>query len=329
MKKKIMRGIKYIVLLVIVGITGLLSYVSFALPDVGNPENISIKISPERVERGKYLVNSVNACLDCHSTRDWSKFAGPVIEGTFGKGGQEFNQDFGLPGTFYSKNITPFALKSWTDGEILRAISSGVNKDGEPIFPLMPHPKYGKSDREDLYAIIAYIRTLEPIENKVPNSKPEFPMNFIIHTIPQKAQFSKMPEQNDQVAYGAYLFNSADCGTCHSKQEKGAPIPGMELAGGFEFKLPRGGTVRSANITSDKETGIGSWSEEIFLNRFKTFTDSTYKPMDVKPGEFNTVMPWMIYATMKQEDLKAIYAYLRTVKPINNTVIKFSKDLEN
>ncbi|SDM81673.1 Cytochrome c [Daejeonella rubra] len=329
MKKKIIKGIKYFVLLVVVAITGLLSYISFALPDVGDPEAISIEISPERVERGKYLANSVNACLDCHSTRDWSKFAGPLVEGTLGKGGQEFNQDFGLPGTFYSKNITPFALKDWTNGEILRAISSGVSKDGSPIFPLMPHPNYGKADREDLYSIIAYIRTLQPIDNIVPKSKPDFPMNFIIHTIPQKAQFSKIPDQNDQVAYGAYLFNSADCGTCHSKHEKGVPVPGMELAGGYEFKMPRGGIVRSANISPDKETGIGNWSEEFFVNRFKTYADSAYKPIEVKPGEFNTVMPWMMFATMTQEDLKAIYAYLRTVKPIKNTVVKFSKEQSN
>ena len=329
MKKKIIKGIKYISIIVIIVITGLLSYVSLALPEVGDPEAISIEVSPERVTRGKYLANSVNACMDCHSTRDWNKFAGPVIEGTLGKGGEEFNKNFGLPGTFYSKNITPFALKNWTDGEILRAISSGVSRDGSPIFPLMPHPNYGKSDREDLYSIIAYIRTLEPIENIVPKSKPEFPMNFIMHTIPQKAQFSKIPDQNNQVAYGAYLFNAADCLTCHSKQKNGAPIPGMELAGGFEFKLPRGGTVRSANITPDNKTGIGTWSEEVFVNRFKTYSNSSYKLIDVKPGEFNTVMPWMMYSTMKQEDLKAIYAYLRTLKPIKHTVIKFSREQIN
>lgn len=329
MKKHVKKGIKYFILLIVIGITGLLSYVSFALPDVGDPENIRIELTPERIERGKYLANSVALCMDCHSKRDWTKLAGPLVEGTFGQGGQEFNQEFGLPGKFYSKNITPFALKNWTDGEILRAISTGVNKDGKALFPLMPHPVYGKSDKEDLYSIIAYIRTLEPIENLVPQSKPDFPMNFIINTIPQKAQFSQIPDRSNLAAYGAYIFNLADCSGCHTKREEGNPVPGMELAGGDEFNMPGGGVVRSANITPDKETGIGDWNEEVFVNRFKIYADSTYQPADVKPGDFNTVMPWLMFGTMKQEDLKAIYAYLRTVKPVNNKVTKFSPEQIN
>ena len=88
--------------------------------------------------------------------------------------------------------------------------------------------------------------------------------------------------------------------------------------------MPGGGVVRSANITPDAETGIAKWTEEMFVNRFKSYTDSTYKPADIKPGEFNTVMPWTMYGNMKTEDLKAIYAYLRTVKPVKNEVEKFS-----
>jgi len=323
MKQKLKKGIKYIVLLIIVAIVGVLSFVSFALPDVGEPEILKVELTPERIERGKYLANSVNNCMDCHSTRDWTKFAGPVIEGTFGKGGEEFNQEFGLPGKFFAKNITPSALKDWSDGEILRAISSGVNKDGKALFPLMPHPSYGKMDREDLYSIIAYVRTLEPIENSVPESEPDFPMNFIINTIPQPAQFSKRPNPENIVAYGAYMFNAADCSGCHTQKDQGNPIPGLELAGGYKFNMPGGGTVISANITPDQETGIGRWTEEDFVKRFKQYADSTYKPADVKPGEFNTVMPWGMFATMKTEDLKAIYAYLRTVKPVKNKVNKF------
>lgn len=323
MKQKLKKGIKYVVLLIIVAIVGVLSFVSFALPDVGEPEILKVELTPERIERGKYLANSMISCVDCHSTRDWTKFAGPIVEGSYGKGGQEFNQGFGLPGKFFAKNITPFALKDWSDGEILRAVSSGVNKDGKALFPLMPHPSYGKMDREDLYSIIAYIRTLEPIENIVPESEPDFPMNFIINTIPQPARFSKRPDQNNPVAYGAYLFNAADCTGCHTQKDKGDPIPGLELAGGAKFNMPGGGTVSSANITPDPETGIGKWREEDFVKRFKQYADSTYKPAVVKPGEFNTVMPWEMFARIKTEDLKAIYAYLRTVTPVKNKVNKF------
>lgn len=194
MKQKIKSGIKYVVLLLVAAIIGVLSYVSFALPDVGEPEDIKIEITQKRLERGSYLANSVANCTECHSERDWTKFAGPLVEGTLGKGGEEFDQKFGFPGKFVAKNITPYALKDWTDGEILRAIASGVNKDGKALFPIMPHPNYGKLDREDLYSIIAYLRTLTPIENTVAQSEPDFPMNFIINTIPQKPTFTTIPD---------------------------------------------------------------------------------------------------------------------------------------
>lgn len=172
-------------------------------------------------------------------------------------------------------------------------------------------------------SIIEYLRSLKPIENTVPESKPDFPMNFIINTIPKEPNFLKRPSPDDAVAYGGYLFNAASCAVCHSKQEKGEPIAGMELAGGFEFPMVTGGVSRSANITQDEVTGIGKWSEEDFVKRFKSYTDSSYVSNKVSKGNFNTVMPWTMYGGMKEQDLKAIYAYLKTIKPIRNSVEKF------
>lgn len=321
MKKKIKWGLVGLVLI----IAGLLLFVSFALPNVGEPEYLKIDRTKERLIRGEYLANSVSVCMDCHSKRDWNTFSGPLVSGTLGQGGEIFNQKFGFPGEYYSKNITPSGIGNWTDGEILRAISTGVDKNGAALFPVMPHPNYGKMDKEDLYSIIVYLRSLKPIANKVPDSKSDFPMNFIINTIPKKAEFSKKPSEKDVVNYGAYLFNAASCIECHTKQEKGTKIEGMELAGGFEFPMVTGGIVRSSNITPDKTTGIGNWTEEMFVNRFKSYVDSTYIPNKVEKGNFNTVMPWTMYGKMKKEDLKAIYAYLKTVKPVKNSVVKFSE----
>lgn len=323
--KKLIKLIKWTFFTIILGIIGLLLFVSFVLPNVGEPEYLKIDRTKERLERGKYLANSVSVCMDCHSTRDWSKFSGPLTPGTLGKGGEIFNQKFGFPGEFYSRNITPSGIGDWTDGEVLRAISSGVSKSGKALFPVMQYVHFGKMDREDLYSIIVYLRTLKPIVNSVPDSKPDFPMNFIINTIPQKAEFSHKPSEKDVVNYGAYLFNAASCTECHTQQEKGVKIEGMELAGGFEFIMPSGGIARSANITPDKTTGIGKWTEKMFVDRFKSFADSTYVPTKIVNGNFNTVMPWTMYGTMKEEDLKAIFAYLKTVKPIKNSVIKFSE----
>lgn len=317
------RIIKVILLFIVLCVASLLLFVKFALPSVGELEYLSIKSTASRLERGKYLANNVCVCIDCHSTRNWNEFSGLLVEGTLGKGGELFDQKFGFPGSFYSKNITPAGIGNWTDAEILRAISSGVSKNGQALFPVMPHPNFGKMDKEDLVSIIIYLKSLKPIQNVVPESKPDFPMNFIINTLPEEPHYSKIPSKNDAIAYGKYLFNAASCADCHSKQDKGKPIEGMELAGGFEFPMVTGGIAKSANITQDKETGIGKWTETDFVKRFKSYTDSTYVPNKITKGNFNTVMPWTMYGGMKEEDLKAIYAYLKTIKPIHNNVEKF------
>ena len=322
--KKFLKFLVYIVLILVVLVGALLTYVKTALPDVGAPEDITVERTPERIERGRYLAHSVSICMDCHSTRDWTKFSGPLTEGTLGKGGDRFDQSVGMPGVFFAKNITPEGITRYTDGEMLRVITTGVNKDGRAMFPLMPYLYYGKMDREDIYSIIAYIRTLEPIANSVPESAPDFPMNFIINTIPQPAQPQTRPDPSDQLAYGAYMVNASGCIECHTNVEKGQIIKELSFSGGREFGFPDGAVVRSANITQDKETGIGNWTKEQFVARFKMFSDSAYVLPGVNPGEFNTIMPWTMYSGMTNEDLEAIFTYLQTIGPISNKVTVFS-----
>ena len=316
MKKVILT----VVFAVFVAFAFLLSYVKIALPNVGEAPIIKVQATPERIERGKYLANSVMLCIDCHSTRDWSKFSAPLLEGTLGKGGAAFDQKAGFPGAYYASNITPHNLGNWTDGEIFRAITAGVSKDGRALFPVMPHPNYGKLDQEDIYSVIAYIRTLPTIVNNVPAPSSDFPMNFILNTIPQKATLKPMPDTTNAVLYGQYIFTAASCGDCHTKQENGKTIKGMELAGGYEFILPNGNKVLSANITPDEETGIGLWSKKAFVNEFKAYVAEGYKPHMVSDKDFNTVMPWMMYASMTEQDLGALYDYLKTAKPIKNRI---------
>jgi hypothetical protein len=97
----------------------------------------------------------------------------------------------------------------------------------------------------------------------------------------------------------------------------------MELAGGRAFPMPRGGKVNSANITPDEETGLGKWDEKSFVQRFKAMEGRP--PPKVEDGAFNTVMPWTLYAGLTEPDLKAMYAYLKTVKPVSNKVERFTK----
>lgn len=159
-----------ILLIVIVAIGGTLTYITTALPDVGEAPQLKVEATPERIARGKYLATAVTVCMDCHSTRDWSKFSGPIVQGTEGKGGERFDHSVGFPGIYYSKNITPAGISRYTDGELYRVITSGVDKEGKAMFPVMPYPYYGRMDDEDIYSIIAYMRTLPAIENKVEES---------------------------------------------------------------------------------------------------------------------------------------------------------------
>jgi mono/diheme cytochrome c family protein len=320
--KKILKVVLYLVATLVVVIAGVLTYVKTALPDVGDPEDLKIEYTQERVERGKYLANSVTGCVDCHSLRDWNKLGGPRVEGTMGKGGELFGREFGFPGNFYSRNITPHGVGGWTDGELFRAITSGVSKDGRALFPVMPYQSFGKMDREDIYSIIAYVRSLESIASENQPSEADFPMNFIMNTIPAQPQFTTIPPSTDTLAYGKYMLNAAVCNHCHTPKEQGKEIEGKHLAGGFEFQLPQG-IARSANITPDMETGIGLWTEDVFVGRFKAYADSAFTPPLSKAGDFQTVMPWLFYCNMKEDDLRAMYKYLRTVPAIKNKVVKF------
>lgn len=321
---KVLKFLGYTVLVILVLIAGALIYIKTALPNVGIAEDIKIDYTPERVERGRYLANSVTVCIDCHSTRDWTKFAGPVKPGKLGGGGERFDQKVGFPGIFYSKNITPTGISRYSDGELFRLITTGVTKEGRAMFPVMPYQHYGQMDAEDINSLIAYIRSLEPQETQPPESVADFPMNFIINTIPQKASLQKMPTKSDKLAYGKYMVNAAACIECHTQVDKGKIIAGMEFGGGREFNFPDGSVVRSANITPDPKTGIGSWTEDMFVKRFRAFADSAYKPASVAPGEFNSIMPWGMYGRMTVEDLGAIYAYLKSQKSLDHSVVKFT-----
>lgn len=320
--KKILKALLYLILFIAILAAAALSYIYFFLPKVGKAPDITIKKTSERIERGRYLANHVTVCIDCHSTRDWSLFAGPIINGTEGSGGETFDHRFGFPGSFYSRNITPYKIASWSDGEIFRLITTGVNKNGKAMFPIMPYKYYGQLDKEDIYSIIAYIRTLPEIKKDIPSSKPDFPFSLIINTIPQKANLHAKPLESDTINYGKYLVTASACVECHTQVKNGQIIAGLEFSGGREFAMPSG-IIRSANITPDK-TGIGEWTSEQFVKRFTMYQDTSYHPQKLKENDFNSVMPWMMYSGMKKSDLLAIYTYLKTVKPITNRVIKFT-----
>ena len=147
----------------------------------------------------------------------------------------------------------------------------------------------------------------------------------MIKMAPKPYEHVDAPDKSNSVEYGEYLVNISNCLTCHSQVSgmKFEPIKGLEFAGGFEFPQATGGITRSANITPDEETGIKSWSKEKFVQKFKEYEDKPFN-QKVPEGAFNSNMPWKLFAGMTEEDLGAIYDYLRTVPAVENAVEKFT-----
>jgi mono/diheme cytochrome c family protein len=307
----------------VAAVAGYLAYVRFMLPDVGPAPDLKVEATPALVARGEYLATHVTACIDCHSTRDWSRFSGPLVAGTRGQGGETFGRAQGFPGVFIARNITPAGIGEWTDGELFRAITTGVARDGSALFSVMPYHNYGRMDPEDIKAIIAYVRSLPAAVNAVAPRQVDFPLNLLLNTLPQAAAPQPRPPVSDAVAYGGYVANAAGCVECHTKQERGKKV-GPLFAGGFEFRFPDGGIVRSTNLTPDA-TGLQGWTREQFIARFKAFLDPAATPqVDTANGGMQTVMPWTMYAGMTNEDLGAIFDYLRQLAPVANQVERWT-----
>ena len=131
-----------------------------------------------------------------------------------------------------------------------------------------------------------------------------------------------LPPAGDSLANGKYLFTIAACHDCHTPFEKGKFDEILALAGGRVFPVP-GGMVTSANITPDKETGIGSWTKENFVQHFTMYRDSAAAHRVVSTGELQTIMPWTLYANMTDADLANIYSYIQTLRPVKHSVTKW------
>ncbi len=318
--KTLLKIIGVLLLLVVIVAIGGVWYLTNKLPNVKPAEDITVEITPERLEHGKYMVEHVVLCTDCHSLRDFKYFSGPVPENLRGGGGEVMDQAMGLPGRLVTPNITPHGISTWSDGELIRAVRSGVNKDGKPLFPMMPYLAFRELQQEDLFSIVAYIRSLNPVDFNPDKTKLDFPMSLIVHTIPNDAPPIPDNKPMSELERGHYLVKMASCSDCHTPSVKGEPVAGMDFAGGVIFPIPGSPEVATANITPDEETGIGKWTKEDFLNKFRTYSSASAKSIPVNSGDFNTFMPWTAYSGMTDGDLGAIYTYLRTIKPVKNKV---------
>lgn len=293
------------------------AWLNVGFPKIPDVAPFELDTSPAAIARGRYLAEHVAACTDCHSDRDWTVYAAPTVEGPRGGGGYAFDGGFGR---LVSPNITPGAVKDWSDIELYRAITSGVNKSGDPLFPIMPWPRYARASKADILAIMAYVRTLQPIDGNPRVQAINFPLSLIMRTFPIPASHQPRPDPSDTIAYGEYLTNLAACEDCHTPQERGVPIEGMRLAGGFALPVPGRGVSVSSNITPHEATGIGKWTRAQFIERFKAYAGPDAPRRKLKDGEVGSIMPWFTYSGMTEADLGAIYDYLRTVRPVEYQV---------
>jgi hypothetical protein len=269
---------------------------------------LNVEITDARVARGEYLAMDVASCDSCHVEREMNRYAYPPKMSKMMAGGLIFpGEETATP------NITPYALGSWTDQEIFDALSRGIAKDGHVLNPMMPYQIYGTLDPEELYSIIAWLRTLPSIEA---GPYPGYHQGTFAPLAPKPAMPRPGPDASD-IEKGRYLVTIADCNGCHRGPSESAP----PFAGGTEFPLPGRGLMRSANLTPDASTGIGAWTREAFIARFKAMRGQ--ENVVVEPGQPNTAMHWWSYAYMTEDDLGAIFSYLRTMPPVVNAVVKF------
>jgi mono/diheme cytochrome c family protein len=296
-------------------------YLYWREPAIAPASDLKVEMTPERIARGKYIFEIAADCDGCHSLRDFSRFGGPVVESGRGQG-VVFPPEMGLPGRVVARNITPdqeTGIGNWTDGEKIRAIREGVSRDGRALFTMMPYGNFRHMSDEDVYSLVAYMNSLPPVRNPLPKTEVEFPVSILMKGAPQPVGSVPEPDGSDKVKYGEYLVTMAGCANCHTPAEKGEPKKGMRLAGGGVFHFP-GMKVVSANITPDPETGIGRWSEQDFVDKFAQYRDYALSGSPKVGPEAFTVMPWLMFSQRPEEELRAIYAYLRTQPPVYNAV---------
>ncbi len=298
-----------IVALITIGITFTIGWRPFIGAKQRALTDRKFEATPQRLARGKYLVDGVMGCFGCHTDADWSKPGAPPVAGREGSGHVWSDQN--LP-WLIAPNITPdkeTGAGTWSDDALARAIREGIGHDGRALFPIMPYPEYRQMSDEDLASVIAYVRTVPPVRNQLPTTKMPFPLNFLMQNMPDPVTATVAPpDQSTPAARGAYLVRMASCADCHTPQEKGQPLPGMEFAGGFILYEPKG-PVASTNITP-APSGIGYYNDATFIQALRI------GKVGARP--LHASMPWWDYGKMTDDDLKSIFAFLQTLKPVKH-----------
>jgi mono/diheme cytochrome c family protein len=298
-------------IVLVVGITLTIGWRPFIGPKARPLTSRKFDPTPQRLERGRYLF-AVTGCVDCHTQHDWLVHGAPILPGTEGAG-QWINMP-DQPGRVVAPNLTPDAdtgTGAWTDDQLARAIREGIGHDGRALFPMMPYQSFRYMSDEDLASLVVYLRSLAPVRNQPGKTDIIFPVKYLIRSVPEPVTAPiSAPDPSDRLKYGEYLVTLTGCGGCHTLRDRGQPVAGFEYAGGWLMRGPWG-EAATANITPDP-SGISYYDEAFFIEVMRTGY--------VKARSLNPIMPYGQFKNLTDEDLKAIFAYLRTVKPVHHRV---------
>jgi len=318
--KKLINLLKWSGLTILLLIAGFLLFVQFNSKkkwDAPYPEIASSKDSAI-IARGKYLAYGPAHCGTCHVPVD--KIAA-VEQGELIplQGGWELSIP---PGTFRAKNITPdleTGIGKLSDKELARILRYSVDGHGKYLIDLMP---FQELCDDDLTAIISFLRSQEPVVNKIENTEYTFLGKALmsIGLIKPKGPKNTPPKSvtiDSTIEYGKYLATSvANCIGCHTERNlKTGEYIGASFAGGMLFEpneFSEGKAFVSPNLTSDLETGIiARWDEQTFINRFKANRIHKGSPM-----------PWGSFSRINEIEIKAIYRFLKSLDPVKNKIEK-------
>lgn len=320
--KKVFKGLLYLVLLVIVAIGIFAAYIAIdGIPKYETEKvDLKVEITPERVAMGAKI--AAVQCAVCHRGSD-GKLSGRKLG--------ELPAEFG---SIYSANITQSkanGIANWTDGDIYYLLRTGCKPDGQYIPVYMP--KFPHMSEYDMQSIIAWLRSEnEEVQAseiaKVP-SEPSFLVKFLSHVAFKKIPLNKEPiaepDTNNLPTFGRYLVAGRyDCYPCHSADFKTLNMefpektPGY-CGGGNTMLTMAGLPIFTANITNDEATGIGTWTEEDFTKAMSEGVNKEGKSLR---------FPMLRYNNLTNQEVKAIFTYLRSVPVIKNKVDRqWDKDL--
>jgi mono/diheme cytochrome c family protein len=307
-------GLAALVALLAAGISATVGWRPLLGPKVRALTARRFEATPQRAARGKYLTENVMGCFACHSKLERDDPAGSYAALKSKGAGSTMEAD-GNP-WLVAPNITPdgdTGIGGWTDDQIARAIREGVSRDGRALFPVMPYGGYRNLSDEDLASIIVHLRAVEPARNTLPQTEVPFPLSRLINNAPEPIEAAvPEPDRSSPTKYGEYLVKISDCAGCHTPRGgMGQPVEGLEYGGGNVFDDGKGHSVATANLTPDP-TGIPYYDEALFVEAMRTG--------HVKARKLSPAMPWWQFKGMTDEDLKAMFAYLRTLKPARHRV---------